>query len=80
MHKILCNNYDQEKEIHLVTDDEGVPLSSDLYKVAIPPTPISILLDYVENSGITKDVLLNAQCDGMFTDTPESSACGLVTF
>lgn len=40
--------------MQLVTDSDGVPLSSDFYKMSIPPFLISIMLDYVESSGLKK--------------------------
>ena len=40
--------------MQLVTDSDGVPLSSDFYKMSIPPFLMSIMLDYVESSGLKK--------------------------
>jgi hypothetical protein len=70
--------------MQLIKDDEGKPLSSDFYKIAVPSVLITIMLDYVESSRLknylsivlkmpidhSKVMLCNAQCDGMFVDVP----------
>ena len=38
--------------MQFITDDDGVPLSSDLYKLALPPFLTGIMLDYLNSSGL----------------------------
>ena len=38
--------------MQFITDDDGVPLSSDLYKLSLPPFLTGIMLDYLESLGL----------------------------
>jgi hypothetical protein len=38
--------------MQFITDDDGVPLSFDLYKLALPPFLTGIMLDYLDSSGL----------------------------
>ncbi len=35
-----------------MTNNDGIPLSSDLYKLAMPPFLTAIMLDYLDSSGL----------------------------
>jgi hypothetical protein len=77
--------------MQLVTDTDGVPLSSDFYKMSIPPFLISIMLDYVESSGLKKlfEYCIDNSPRSFKTDVmqcpmqwdvrrrPQPSACGM---